>query len=386
MSTTLSAQSLNKKGFVVLHRGDTLHGFIKYKAWEYNPKKIKFYFGTNKIPKVYSVSELLYFEILGMDAYRRRVLYKPNELGVSSPEYTWMRELVRGDVMSLYQLNDGTNQFYIKEKEADYIKLKYPNNRIKMYIPMLKAYAMKVKADDALLKAIDNSEYSEKDLIDIVRRLNNYGPQKNTAISLPASSTLPKAETKPSFFISAGAGISTLTLKGDSYLDGLIFESTTMPYISFGIQLTGGQRQKMSFRLEVNYTSVSFQGKSINTRSFPTREILYDFKQSNITPVFSFLYKLTNKEPLDILTGVGIGYNFSNYSKNQYHQIAPQDIVIEDYTPMGNSWFSGQLKLIGLYKKKFELGAYYQIFGTYTQSIHYSYDPSTFAVWLGYHF
>lgn len=384
ISSALYAQSTNKKGFIVLNEGDTLHGYIKYKAWEQNPSRIKFYKEEKaKNPRIYTVNEVRFFEVTGFDVYQRGTIYRKNEMDVLVPQSVWLRELVKGEVVSLYQWNRVKDHFFMKENEEMYTELKYPDRR-KVYVYQLKGIALKLEVGEDLFKKIEKANYREEDLSEIIVAINKHG-QPDAEVQVRAYPSH-KLKTKASLFFAAGMGRSSLSISGTSYLKGLTFNPVSMPYFSLGIDASGGRgMDRLIFRVELAYTSVSFHGEGKSILN-PQNTISYDLQQSNFSPSFSFFYRLMEKKPLSIAAGAGIAYNISSYGKNVYHQTYPQSLSIEDYSPMTKSWFSAQLKLSAWYKSKFELGAYYQISGRYSQTTHYSYDPTTFAVWVGYHF
>jgi hypothetical protein len=98
----LNAQSHFQPGKIVTNRGDTVSGQIDYRNWAANPRTIRFRSGPDAKITSYSVTDLLYFEVSGLDRYERGMVEKDMRplamVGYSGPTDTVSQASVRDTV------------------------------------------------------------------------------------------------------------------------------------------------------------------------------------------------------------------------------------------------------------------------------------------------
>lgn len=77
VSSFLSAQNMYKPGLIVKNSGDTLKGWVGYDHWQHNPSKIRFKTDQSAASSAwYTVNDLDYFGITGLDAYKKAIVSK----------------------------------------------------------------------------------------------------------------------------------------------------------------------------------------------------------------------------------------------------------------------------------------------------------------------
>ena len=131
-----NAQSNYQPGLVHKNAGEIIKGWIDYRAWEKNPKEIRFKENENDEAFVYTCNDISLFEITNKDTYVKAIVSKdirPVELEKLSVdtkdsivnETVFLRVLVQADKLSLYALNDDKEHFYIKDTAGKYDELVY---------------------------------------------------------------------------------------------------------------------------------------------------------------------------------------------------------------------------------------------------------------------
>lgn len=379
----LSAQSLRKKAVLTKNDGTTLSGWVKYKSWARKFSSISFYTDSlSSKREIYTVDQLSAFDIPCYDRYERATFTLNNGMDSTVQITAWLRVIVTGNRWSLYQFSDHTDHFLVKEGDK-YEELRVTDNQ-KFFRNQLAVYAYTQGPNEKLYHMIEQCEYRESDLREIFVMLGGNGDMKNERFPCGNDAM---AKTRMSFVLMAGGGVSSLSIRGDkTYLETLTFGRSYLPYIGAGLEITGGRGlQRVAIRIELAYTSMYYQAEGTSITS-SRNKMSYDLKQSNITPSVAVLFRLVEKPSFRLMTGPALAYTQSSYKQNELRHTYPQPLTIEDYTPVAKGWLSSNLKLIASYRKKAELGAYYQFWGETTKSMRYSFNPKTFVLWLGYRF
>jgi hypothetical protein len=186
------AQSHFQPGKVLPNTGDTLRGEIDYGNWAVNPRTIRFRSGPGGA-HVYSVADLRYFEVDGMDSYFRAPVTKDMrpiaESGMAmagssdttAQDTVWLRVLVQGKRLSLFELIDSKPHFYIQDTPGVYTELRYQRflrtdmvdviqedngfqNQLMVYLPDSGSKGLQMR--------IEHASYSEGSLTRMVSALN----------------------------------------------------------------------------------------------------------------------------------------------------------------------------------------------------------------------
>jgi len=132
----ISAQSVLRKGSIVLEGGEKKTGWINYKSWNRNPVKITFRSDSlSKETSIYGIKEIVSFEVNGLDSYQKAIVLKdiaPVDLGKLWTagqdsvvrDTVLLRAIVKGSKIGLYSLVDEKNHFYVEES-GRYKELSY---------------------------------------------------------------------------------------------------------------------------------------------------------------------------------------------------------------------------------------------------------------------
>ncbi|MBV8390239.1 MAG: hypothetical protein JO080_10605 [Mucilaginibacter sp.] len=197
------AQSNYKPGYVVNLKGDTLKGFIDYREWEANPDAIDFKsLLTDKESKKLTPSDISWFNIIGLDAYKRysgRISmdatekdHVGNSRDTSYRDATvFLRILQKGKNLVLYSYTDNVKTRFYTGETPEYTPVElayrlyynYSNDRVdgqkgvtvneNTYMKQLFALANKYEAlNEALQRDIERANYTEDNIADIVSKIN----------------------------------------------------------------------------------------------------------------------------------------------------------------------------------------------------------------------
>lgn len=330
----LLAQKNFQPGLVVLNSGDTIKGFVDYQEWASNPKKINFQPVGEMPVQVLTVSDIAYFEINGNDAYQRvaatidqapvaisRVEHEGFRLDVF--DTVFLRVLLKGSRLALYELIDDKSHFFLQEKEGQPKELIYRvfhdkssvGNiyRLHTYRDQLKVYA----TEPATLHLIENSLYNQKQLVKVIEALDK------TAVAIV---TLPNKRQKQKVFrFIAGPSINFSGMKGVGIGD----DKESMKDAAAHIGITGGvnifsarERGRFIFSLLLGYTQYNWnsQYQRDAPNSAGTQKEIVSFRLAMNT--FSFApfanYAFYNTAKIKVYGGMGLQFNYSVYPVNEY--------------------------------------------------------------------
>lgn len=391
----LFAQSI-QKGFVVLTTGDTLRGFINYKPGQRNPKEIKFRKDSlNKNTITYTTSDINYAEITGYDAYVKAVADKSVPINMVLPlsnalgdtiikQVVFLKLLLKGDKLSLYEREDEKVSYYVQEGAGDYQELLLKKTMVDGYereLPVYRNQLMGLAGKYGMIRELErkitNLGYDEDALKDIISHLNG-----NNSI-VRYTSKRPKA--KWSFLVNAGAALSTLKLSGDkSYVGNLEFDNYVSPYFSAGAELSNMIR-KVSLRFEIGYYMAKYVGSGTAYTS-SINKVNYEVEQRNIVPSLAVHYAFVEQKQWNMFFGLGAGFHISSYSKNIWSQSAPA-LTLNDYATLKKTWVAMNVKLGVRLWNKIEIGSAMRFLDDFIgESTMYSFDTRTYLFWVGYRF
>ncbi len=397
----LSAQSNFKKGFVIAN-GDTLHGLIDYRQWEKNPREIKFKNDQAANAVKYTTGDISYFEIYGSDKYEKAMVNKDMRTvnirdltefteDIFVDDTVFLRILVKGNI-SLYQLTDDKNHFYIKVDGKNFQELIYKVyltdginlSRHPVYIDQLLRFVDQSKGNTALSSRIQRADYKEGDLIKIVEQLNS---QDGEAIHY----TVKKTKHPISFFVGAGAISSSLKFKGENVnASEFDYNKSIQPLFTTGIDISILRNlQDLIFRAELSYFNMQFSGSGKVSNPPFTKQASYQLKVNAVSPSVSLLYNVFNSSGNKVYVGLGAACNFSSYPQNLYREV-PDNIgePFEDasYFPLEKVWISSHVKAGWIINKKIEIAGSLKIGGTISNFLSHSVSAGMNSLSVNYHF
>jgi len=406
------AQSNYKPGLVVSNNGDTLKGWIDYRNWRVNPGKISFRANpADQSGTIYSVSDIRYFQVTGEDIYKRAMVRKdmrPVRLEALTKETkdstitdtVFLRMLAEGPKLSLYELVDFKDHYYIQEAGKDPQELSLIFNLSgeegAMFLNEQDGYRDQLREylpaydSTALNRAITRARYVQKDLTGIVIRLNGGA----AVVTTPGSTGQQRGKIR--FYISAGAAYSSLHNSGNqskSPIGGLNGKGTIAPVFSAGIDLQAARNlSDFTLRVEVGYSKFDYkaEGYSNNPVTGERRQMSYAVKQQNISPALSLLYNFLRTPASHFYGGIGVAYNLSSYTGNTYtnKSVATGSTAdsITNYIDLLKSWPSIFLRAGARINRQWELGLTGDIMGSFTDYANFSVYSRSYALRVAYFF
>ncbi len=402
------AQQAKKKGYVLLNNSDTLHGWIHYKNWEENPRQILFQKDSlNDSPRSFTINDLTCFEIAGFDKYVKAVIEKdirPVDLNnllrgyenKSITDTVFLRQIVSGSIINLYELVDSKYHFYIKDAVGPFKELSYKvflNEEKDMvsqknYINQLKSVIGEDKMTLPVENKINRAAYKEKDLKAAVIAIN-----KTTGSVYYSAGEKGNARMKSSFFAGIGGGYSSLQFKGtQAYMDKMSYTGGFTPYVMLGMEVAEQRNfQSLFMRIELVWYSVNYKGSGTipPTLTDTDDQILkYQLSQRNISPSLSVFYNFVNKETYKVYAGLGIAYNFSSYPENKVTIIKQGNHSkdFDNYIVPAKSWINTSAKLGLRVSRRWDVGLNADIYGVFTNYLTFSLTPHPYSAQLRYFF
>lgn len=403
-----NAQRNFKPGFVVTNNGDTIRGQINYLGWRSNPSKFSFLpdqSGSN--PVLYSIHDCQYFEISGEDVYRRAIVTRDmrpvriEEVSSTtrdsiSTDTVFLRLLVKGNRLTLYQLVDSKERYYLQEGEGNPVELLYKvyiseyvsaleeqmifRDQLRKYLP---------EADPSkLMTQINRARYNDRDLTNVIIKLNG---DKVSGLTNQVGSN---AKSSIEWFVSGGAGVSKLAFGGDmnsSVVTGLSYKTAVVPIIAAGVDLLNDRNlRNFVFRFEMTVSQRSYTGSWRGMADFPhhIQDKSYTLKMWDISPSISLLYNFNTARRVSYYIGAGLACNFANYTTNRY--------VLKDETDpyynennnaqldLGNLWPSVFLRAGVRINKQFEIATTGDLWGNMTNNSNFSARGKVFSLGLNY--
>ncbi len=308
LATAYSQQDF-KKGFIVLDE-DTIPGLINTKPFVGVPKNPTFIkFKTDPADKaiIYRVADLSHIEIAGADIYTRADIYGEDICGGEEEERyinpwmqtAWLRLIVRGEAIDLYRWN---NRLYIKTDGNYFEELKYEDQDLPIYKKQLSNIAEHYGLSDKLSKTIEQCQYNNKDIGNIIVTLNRG---KGKIIPLNP------ATWKLSFFLGMGIGIGSVDLYTLINAPTIHFTNRGLSFFSVGTVLSPSFTT-LFLRFELSSSSGSFIGESAGYQKAP----IYTYSQQNISSGISILNTFYNNGIEEFYGGLTGNQNFSAYKRN----------------------------------------------------------------------
>lgn len=390
-STIVSAQPLKKRGLIVTNNSDTLQGWLGASNWGQTPDKITFWQdSSSKQGITCGVSDIEYFKIDGIGIFQRasvpilnnNVQTNTNSSDTNSTypqEPVFLKLLVSGERLSLYELSHNYTVFYLKADGQYELLDDQEVGETRSFRIKLGQYAARYNLFDKLEVSICHAQYEQEDLSKIVVAINQNKSTKEYISSSPHKQAL-------SWFVGFGAGSARLSQSGyDPILSGINFNYDFMTRFAAGADVINLQEtNRLAFRMMVSYSQVNFKGMGILPTS-SIDDITYNLKQTNISPEFSVLYHFTGIQRWRLYAGLGIVYNFSSYSGNQLRQSIPQQTT-NDYLELQKGWISGDAKIGLRINTEWDVFVSGLIFGNYTAANTYSLNPRTYLANVYFHF
>jgi hypothetical protein len=333
----LFAQKNFKPGYIVNLKGDTTKGFINYKEWDSNPTSILFKSsGTDDNERVYKVNDIGYFEITGYEAYLWAVvdisLDPTNFSGISAKDTSsktdtvFLKVIYMGDVASLLSYSDHIKQrFYVLEtgqptaKELmfrtyfkDGLTLVTEDIYRSQLTTLMSAYN---PASGKLAQKIKEANYEKQDLKKVFM-LMNHAEEGGKA----------KGNKHPGVGWFAGIGMQKDNVKFEGnhrFARGPVSsELSWLPKFSAGVDVFANPNiGKLFLRVEAGFQKNQSTFTRYGDPIMDFSKASYEVASTSFSIVPQLNYTVYNTAKVKIPVGIGCGFNFLNYSKNQYVEL-----------------------------------------------------------------
>jgi hypothetical protein len=402
----LNAQKNYKQGLVVLSNGDTLHGWIDYRNWKVNPKAITFKKDSlSEDFQKFTTNDITLFKVTGFDIYIKAIVKKdmlPVELSALTmlphdttiTDTVFLRTVVTGKVLNLYELVDFKPRYYIQDDSKEYVELIYKRyldeTNISLitqniYRNQLNKYAADQKADEKLIRKIVRIGYKEQDIAPVVIALNKISGGVAYTSDYNKKSYI-------SLFAGAGSMYTKLKFSGDNNgLSGMDFKSKVVPVITAGLDIFALRNLRdLALRLQVSYNSTEYKASKVTTSAFPTipgDTLEYDIKQNNFTPSIGLIYNFIRKESFRYYLGAQLGLTLSSYPTNRLTKFSyTGKSATDNYLDYEKHWVTVNIQTGAVINNKLEVGLTGNIAGSFVNYSYFSGRPSMYSLWVGYHF
>ena len=397
----LSAQKNFQPGYVVSLKGDTIRGFIDYREWNFTPTQILFKSPDNSGQKEYTVRDISFFQITGKEAYGRSIvkisLHEAKLNNIGGRDTSWKTDTVFLKVLypgkvSLFSYEDKIKErFYILEEHME-----QPEELVKReymlagsmslvsedeYKDRLKSimYALNLYSDD-LITRIQEASYEARDLKKIVRLLNKAEGKEQQGLG---------EKSHINWFAGVGIQRDDLSFEGEHFFVNQDTKTSLhwLPKISAGVDLFANPNVgKLFFRLEAGF-QLNKSNISLNNWN---KNRSYELASSTVSLLPQINYTLYNTAKLKIPVGIGFGYNFTMYSKNQYKELSPSGDEVYNHNDNFLDLEKGNLTLLArasvVFNNKIEASFLYRPSTSYTKYRAYSLGGSNMQFQVYYLF
>ena len=401
LTSRIFAQVNYKQGLIVFQNGDTLHGLIDYRNWERNPKKISFKKEDNGTAETLGLQELQSFEIQGLDKYTRAEVWKdiqPVSLNSledrsrpSVKDTVFLRTILEGQRLSLYELVDDKDHFYIHADTGSFQELQYKiledketttrYTELNLYRNQLKAFGFGLPNQIKLFRKIDGARCNEEDLTSIVAQIN--GDIKPTATGPHIKQFIP--------FVGMGVTLNNINFSGqDEDLNSL----RSSPFFGYSLEVgadffTKRNFQNLFLKGALKFSNSNYHGTGEKDAFFLGQKEKLDYRinMKTVGMSFSLLYSFVRFKHSRIYGGVGAGYNHNFYQSNDYTSTnMTTGEQSHQFYSLESDWVDEFLRLGYVYNKKIEISVIPRLTGTFGNFLYITLqDPST-TFMVTYHF
>jgi len=381
--TTVSySQILFEKGYFIENDGDRVDCLIRNADWKNNPRKFRFKESESGETQTADINGVREFGIPGTVLFKRyeveidRRSYLPRELNFNrnpdlKKERLFLKTLVSGKA-SLYVYEDGNliRYFYSLEsappKQLIYTRYKTENQKILENFYYKSQLSKELKCDGITSTEINDTDYSEKDLMAIFRKYNACSGSENVVYE--------RREERNLFHVSLRPGLDFTSLT-TSYFRNNVPDTEFNGQVSWQI---GAEMElvlpfnKNKWALTVEPFYRSFKADNDNdTRAdysslvtaFGLRHYFYIDQRSKVFINGNFGLEFPFKGDFRVLSSattrdlevelsmlsnywtLGAGYNWNNKLSVELRYMLSQDLLIE-YEYWSADW-SGVSLILG---------------------------------------
>ena len=395
------AQKNLKEAIIVSNQSDTIKGFIDYKERYKNPTAISFTTDKNAAPTRYTLNDLNYFYVSGLEEYKRYMVdvsLDKEALSTISEKDTshesrivFLKILHSGRNVVLFSYRDDLKRrLYILES-GDSIPAELRNSiymvngqvkEEKQYRYMLTGIASKYLPGDVnIISQINNAGYNVSDIEDICLKLN--GVTKKETVK-PAREVTQSAVR---FFIGGGVNKGSLEMNGTNMYSGINSHPFYYPVGFAGADYAFNPATgKLILRGQIHVTGYKTDAYVFKDFDQYTEEYFFKLEQVNIAFEPQLLYNIYNQKNLKWFVSAGVGLNFSSYPLNEqkaYRKSSTNtEVIDENYLKtLKGFWMNGCLSS-GVDFKRTELSLVYFPKASITSTAGWGIDNSSLQLRL----
>ncbi|HZY39166.1 MAG TPA: hypothetical protein VFE53_21065 [Mucilaginibacter sp.] len=335
-----AAQSNYQPGYVVTAKGDTVKGFIDYRAWDNNPVSIYFKSDLNEpAKKTFTLNDISFFNVIGLAAYKKFVvsvsmdITDPNKLANRRDtsfkvDTIFLKILQEGKRVALYSYTDDLKtRFYVGEtpdyEPKELIYRRYIDENTvgntmveNIYQKQLFAISLKYRTlDDKSTAALEDPflSYRRDDLLKIVSRINN--------ISQADYEKTYAQRSKISFYAGATANwLNTTSAPGSGYTMGGGGASNSLsPGVVFGVAAQPDpDHGKVDFRADLSVNPGRFN-EVFALKVSPYGQARTSYSQLGVFFDPHVIFDIYSSPNFKFYLGLGLSLDYFIFS-NEYFQ------------------------------------------------------------------
>lgn len=367
---SISAKSQNfLPASITFLNGKTDSGFIDKKVWSTNPSKIKFK-DLNGKENTYTPDDLQSFEVSSYKYVRAVVTIDQNSVDITDKfsgtdtsivETVFLKVLVSGTPLNLYQYIDFKSHYYINTDSSKIEELKY-----RLYDNQFQKQILNTKSitwNNELYNMVNVLDYNETDLTRFVKKVNTVNTYSDNS-SLTFKERL-------SWFAGGGIAYQNMKVTSPFYRDynDLTIKSVVNPIISAGLDFYVLKNQKnLAIRLQLSYYDFKTKGTYNNTTQ--NFNITYELQQRNIIPSVGMAYNFVNTPTCKIYGSLNFALILSEYVKNNFKSFsASSGITINNGSlPFSKKWTAVPIQFGSVIHDKFDVRATAFLFGSFLET------------------
>lgn len=395
--STVSAQKNYLPGNIKKNSGETVEGFIDYKGWDINPKQIKFRTSAESPVVVYTISDLISFEVTGKDKFvRADITEDMKPVNVSDlnniPEKpsvnttVFLRELFRNERIGLYFLKDFKYHFFVQDGNGKFDELIYQVTFSSDYSKVvnrsvfqnqLLTYFPERRSDADVVAALAKLNYIEKDLTNFFYYITNTRPKKHEKV-------------KPVLFAGTGVAFSTMKVTGATKIADHSIKSSTSPLFFIGADFGTRRGGPALLRLQAQYYSANYQSSYLRPYGgYTAEDERYTLKMSTIKASMGLIYQFWRSDRNVAYGGMEVSGNFSSYKENVLtlrDTLAGTTRTTKDPLVFEGTWFGVHLLAGYQLNKKIDISAVGKLMGSFSNMDLIGVKPSLYEIRVGYRF
>ncbi len=365
--TDLTAQTDFRPGYIITNENDTLNGFIDYRGDTRNSKRCEFRETENGVSR-----EFLPFTIKGY-RFSDSKYYVSKTIKTEGKEFPLFLEFLVNGISDLYYYTDGVDFFYFIEKsDGQLLELIGEQKRTtangvdytsktKKYIGLLK-YAF---ADcQQLFPLINNARLEDKSLIDITKKYHEYVCKDETCVIYEKQ--IPAIKVRFAPFISMNS--SFLRFYRDDIYSNLEFDPSTYPMVGFLMNTSLPKaNEKISFQISAEAGKGYFYGTGTRVSGDYFDEVHIHSTLLKLKAGFKYTYPTGKIRPT-----LMVGMNAKRYLKSEGRRI---EEIFNWKTIYSREWNDAAItqNLMGY---NIDLGIDYHISTSFISFFSFGYDNS----------